>query len=434
MNLFNTDLRRRAALPGLAILLIVAIACGSDSDAAAPSAPLQEDGVALSDGQVATPTALPYVPPPDEVPAGLEPVWEAYSLLVREYVEREKVDPDVLAEAAIRGMIDALGDRYTAYISPESFELENQRLAGDFEGIGAEVTQTQDRQRVMIVAPLPNTPAEKAGIRPGDVIFAVDGVDTTGWSVLDAVNRIRGKRGTTVVLSIVHLGDLDPVDIPIVRGTIKQDSVTARLIADTPYGLAKISTFTGRTRDELREALRDLRKDGIEGLILDLRNNPGGLLTATVDVASEFISGGLVTYEVDGRGNRKDWPVRSGGESFDIPIVILVNAFSASGSEVLTAALQDNDRAVVIGVTTFGKGSVNTLRPLRNGGGLYITFARWYSPDGRLIEGDGIEPDVIIEYTLDLAAARRGAEDTQLDAAIKQLDFETGNVSVINVQ
>ena len=126
--------------------------------------------------------------------------------------------------------------------------------------------------------------------------------------------------------------------------------------------------------------------------------------------------------------------MRSGGESFDIPVVILVNAFSASGSEVLTAALQDNDRAVVIGVTTFGKGSVNTLRPLRNGGGLYITFARWYSPDGRLIEGDGIEPDVTIEYTLDLAAARRGAEDTQLDAAIKQLDFETGNVSVINVQ
>ena len=210
--------------------------------------------------------------------------------------------------------------------------------------------------------------------------------------------------------------------------------MTARLIVDTPYGLAKINTFTGRTRDELRDAMREFRDDGIEGVVLDLRNNPGGLLTATVDVASEFISGGLVTYEVDGRGNRKDWAVRSGGESFDVPIVVLVNDFSASGSEVLTAALQDNDRAVVIGVTTFGKGSVNTLRPLSNGGGLYITFARWYSPDGRLIEGDGIEPDVTIEYTLDLAAARRGAEDTQLNAAIKQLDFETGNVSVINIE
>ena len=433
MNLFNAHLRRRAALPGLAILLIVAVACGSGSDPA-PSAPRQEDGVAQPDGQVATPTALPYVPPPDEVPAGLETVWEAYSLLVREYVERDTVDPEVLAEAAIRGMVDALGDRYTAYISPESFALESQRLVGDFEGIGASVTQTQDRQRVMIVAPLPNTPAEKAGIRPGDVIFAVDGADTTGWSVLDAVNRIRGKRGSTVVLSVVHLGDLDPVDIPIVRGTIKQDSVTARLIVDTPYGLAKINTFTGRTRDELRDAMREFRDDGIEGVVLDLRNNPGRLLTATVDVASEFISGGLVTYEVDGRGNRKDWAVRSGGESFDVPIVVLVNDFSASGSEVLTAALQDNDRAVVIGVTTFGKGSVNMLRPLSNGGGLYITFARWYSPDGRLIEGDGIEPDVTIEYTLDLAAARRGAEDTQLNAAIKQLDFETGNVSVINIE
>lgn len=433
MNLFQTFLRRRAVLPALAIISIAAIACGSGANSAS-SVPQQEDGVAQVDGQIATPTALPFVPPPDEVPAGLEPVWEAYSLLVREYVLRDKVDPDVLAEAAIRGMIDALGDRYTAYISPTSFELESQRLVGDFEGIGAEVTQTQDRQRVMIVAPIPNAPAESAGIRPGDVIFAVDGEDTTGWSVLDAVNRIRGKRGTTVVLSIVHLGDLDPVDIAIVRGTIKQDSVNARLIEDTPYGLAKISTFTGRTRDELRDALRELRDDGIEGLVLDLRNNPGGLLTATVDVASEFISGGLVTYEVDGRGNRKDWPVRSGGESFDIPVVILVNAFSASGSEVLTAALQDNDRAVVIGVTTFGKGSVNTLRPLRNGGGLYITFARWYSPDGRLIEGEGIDPDVEIDYTLDIAAARRGAEDTQLSAAIKQLDFQTGNVSVLSVE
>ena len=224
------------------------------------------------------------------------------------------------------------------------------------------------------------------------------------------------------------------LDIPIVRGTIKQDSVTARLIEDTPYGLAKISTFTGRTRDELREAMDELRDGDIEGLILDLRNNPGGLLTATVDVASEFITGGLVTFEVDGRGNRKDWPVRSGGESYDVPIVVLVNDFSASGSEVLTAALQDNDRAIVIGVTTFGKGSVNTLRPLRNGGGLYITFARWYSPNGRLIEGDGIEPDVEINYTPDIQSARRGAEDTQLAAAIKQLDFQTGNVSVINAE
>ena len=150
-----------------------------------------------------------------------------------------------------------------------------------------------------------------------------------------------------------------------------------------------------------------------------------------MDVASEFVESGLVTYEVDGRGNRKDWRVRDGGQSPDIPLVVLINEFSASGSEVLVAALQDHDRAVSIGNTTFGKGSVNTLRALSDGGGLYMTFARWYTPNGRLIEGIGVTPDVEIDYDPTLQSARHGAEDTQLAAAIQQLDFETGNVSTI---
>ncbi|NQW18480.1 MAG: S41 family peptidase [Chloroflexi bacterium] len=427
-------LHLRPVLVGAAsFVLLLAVACGSDSEAG-QTVPEVENGVAQSDGEIPTPTALPVIPPPDEVPPGLEAVWEAYSLLVREYVERDKVDPEIMTEAAIRGMVDALGDRYSAYISPESYVVESNRLVGDFQGIGAEVQQTQDRQRVMIIAPLPNTPAETAGIKPGDVIMAVDGEDTAGWSVLDAVNRIRGQGGTTVILSVVHLGAIDVVDIPIVRGTIKQDSVTARLLDDTPYGYVKINTFTARTRDELRTAIEGLKKDDIQGLVLDLRNNPGGLLTATVDVASEFVTNGVVTFEVDGRGNRKDWRVRNGGQSPEIPLVILINAYSASGSEVLTAALQDHDRAVAIGVTTFGKGSVNTLRSLGNGGGLYMTFARWYSPNGRLIEGIGITPDVEVEYNPDIQSARRGAEDTQMAAAIQQLDFETGNVSTVSSQ
>ena len=415
----------------VAFVLLLAVACGSKSADAGPSIPGVEDGVAQSDGEIATPIALPFVPPPDEIPPGLEAVWEAYSLLVREYVEREKVDPSVMTEAAIRGMVEALEDRYSAYISPESYAIESNRLVGDFQGIGAEVQLTTDRQRVMIIAPLPNTPAEAAGIRPGDVIMAVDGEDTKGWSILDAVNRIRGQGGSTVILSIIHLGQIDIIDIPIVRGTIKQDSVTAELIEDTRYGKVKINQFTARSREELRAAIQELKNGNIEGLVLDLRNNPGGLLTATVDVASEFVESGLVTYEVDGRGNRKDWRVRDGGQSPELPLVVLINEFSASGSEVLVAALQDHDRAVAIGNTTFGKGSVNTLRALSNGGGLYMTFARWYTPNGRLIEGIGITPDVEIDYDPTLQSARHGAEDTQLAAAIQQLDFETGNVSVI---
>ena len=418
---------RRTWLFVLSAGLLVGVffsACGTDSEEV--SGPVTEAPVVESDGEIATPTALADVPAPDEVPAGLEPVWEAYSLLIREYVQREELDPDELAEAAIRGMVGAIDDRYTAYISPESFRLESQNLQGDFEGIGAAVQSTRDGKRIMIIAPLPETPAELAGIRPGDTIMAVDGEDTEGWSVLDAVNRIRGPGGTTVTLTILHLGDIDEVDIPIVRGKIKQNTVTSRMLEEDRYSVLKISTFTARTRQEVRSAIKDLKAQGTEGIVLDLRANPGGLLTATVDVTSEFLNSGLVTYEIDGRGNRKDWRVRSGGTAQEIPLVVLVNEFSASGSEVLTAALQDHDRAVVIGNTTFGKGSVNTLRPLSNGGGLYITFARWYSPNGRLIEGDGVEPDVFVDYDPTIQAARHGQEDTQLRAAIDQLDFETG--------
>jgi carboxyl-terminal processing protease len=423
-------LSRHKLHPGLIALLVLTVAIvGCRNSTPEPTPQVVVAGVVLEDGTVATPTPLPEILPPDEVPAGLEVVWEAYGIMVREYVNREKVDPAVLAEAAIEGMVDALEDRYTAYITPETFGLESNRLEGDFEGIGAQVERTRDATRVMITAPLPDTPAERAGIRAGDIIMAVDGEDTLGWSVLDAVNRIRGKRGTTVVLSVVHLGELDPVDVPIIRGKIPQNSVYSRLLEDAPYGVARIATFTQRTPDELRDSISELRDQGAEGIILDLRNNPGGLLSTTVETASEFLDGGLVTYEVDGRGNRRDWGVKSGGKTKNFPLVVLVNSGSASGSEVLTAALQDHQRAVVIGTTTFGKGSVNTLRTLRNGGGLYITFAHWFSPNGRLIEGDGVVPDVTVEYDPTLQSARHGAEDTQLAAAIKQLDFETGNTS-----
>ena len=353
---------------------------------------------------------------------------EAYRAVSRNYVR--KVASDSLSEGAIWGMLTTL-DPHSNFVRPRDVERMMEKFRGDFEGIGAQVERTRDAQRVMITAPLPDTPAERAGIRAGDIIMAVDGEDTLGWSVLDAVNRIRGKRGTTVVLSVVHLGELDPVDVPIIRGKIPQNSVYARMLEDAPYGVARIASFTQRTPDELRDIISELQSQGAEGIILDLRNNPGGLLSTTVETASEFLDGGLVTYEVDGRGNRRDWGVKSGGKSKNLPLVVLVNSGSASGSEVLTAALQDHQRAVVIGTTTFGKGSVNTLRTLRNGGGLYITFAHWFSPNGRLIEGDGVEPDVTVEYDPTLQAARHGAEDTQLAAAVKQLDFETGNTSVL---
>ncbi|KAA1299677.1 MAG: PDZ domain-containing protein, partial [SAR202 cluster bacterium] len=280
--------------------------------------------VILSDGTQATPTAQPIADEPAAVPDGLQIVWEAYSILSREYVLPEKIDPDLLAEAAVVGMLEALDDRYTSYISPSTFKIDQQGFQGNFGGIGAQVEASPDRRGVIITRPLPNTPAERAGIRAGDRILAVDGVDALGWSVLEAVNKIRGEKGTPVTLTVEHVGSnkirgekgtpvtltvehvgsLDPVDITIIRDTIDDPSVMVIDVPDTKYGRIRISQFTAQTSRELRQGVQKLIDNGAEGIILDLRGNPGGLLSATVDVASEFLTDGLVTYEVDSRGKK----------------------------------------------------------------------------------------------------------------------------------
>jgi len=386
--------------------------------------------VILSDGSQATPTAQPIADEPAAVPDGLQIVWEAYSILNREYVLPEKIDPDLLAEAAVVGMLEALDDRYTSYISPSTFKIDQQGFQGNFGGIGAQVEASPDRRGVIITRPLPNTPAERAGIRAGDRILAVDGVDALGWSVLEAVNKIRGEKGTPVTLTVEHVGSLDPVDITIIRDTIDDPSVMVIDVPDTRYGRIRISQFTAQTSRELRQGVQKLIDNGTEGIILDLRGNPGGLLSATVDVASEFLTDGLVTYEVDSRGKKDEWKVKKGGKFPKIPMVTLVDNFSASGSEVLAGALQDQGRSVVIGTNTFGKGSVNLLRGLSNGGGVYLTIGRWFTPNGRLIEDVGVEPDVIVEFNAEALGANPQTNeggDPQIEAAIKQLDFQLVN-------
>jgi carboxyl-terminal processing protease len=429
--------RAGLAAPGLVLVvlalgLMVAAACKSEPAATPTQAPIVIPDVAvLAASDEPTPTALPAIPAPEDVPAGLEPVWEAYTLLVREYVDREKIDPDKLAEGAIKGMVEALGDRHTAYVAPETLRLQNSELEGEFQGIGAEIQRSPDGTRIVIVAPLKGAPAESAGLKPGDLILAVNGEDTLGWSVVDAVTKIRGPKGTSVVLTIRRLSSGEEVDISIVRGVIEQPSLAFRMLEEAPYGVIVLDQFTAKSTSEVKKAVASLRSEGAKGLVLDLRGNPGGLLSTTVEIASEFLDRGLVTYEVDGRGNRRDWNVRSGGTAKDLPLVVLVDEGSASGSEVLAASLQQkcgHGRAVLIGQKTFGKGSVNTLRQLSNGGGLYLTFARWYSPNGCVIEGEGVSPDV--EVTLPRAdRTNPNFEDTQMSAAIKQLNFQTGLTS-----
>ncbi|MQF82120.1 MAG: S41 family peptidase [SAR202 cluster bacterium] len=412
----------------VAALCMLTLAC-TNPDTGNPDLTDGKPGI-LSDGTQATPTAQPIADEPAAVPDGLQIVWEAYSILSREYVLPEKIDPDLLAEAAVVGMLEALDDRYTSYISPSTFKIDQQGFQGNFGGIGAQVEASPDRRGVIITRPLPNTPAERAGIRAGDRILAVDGVDALGWSVLEAVNKIRGEKGTPVTLTVEHVGSLDPVDITIIRDTIDDPSVMVIDVPDTKYGRIRISQFTAQTSRELRQGVQKLIDNGAEGIILDLRGNPGGLLSATVDVASEFLTDGLVTYEVDSRGKKDEWKVKKGGNFPKIPMVTLVDNFSASGSEVLAGALQDQGRSVVIGTNTFGKGSVNLLRGLSNGGGVYLTIGHWFTPNGRLIEEVGVEPNVIVEFDAEALGANPQTNeggDPQVEAAIKQLDFQIVN-------
>jgi len=411
--------------------MVLAVACSRGGDGENTS-PVDDGELPGRDRLIATASPLPVLDTPGDIPEGLEPVWETFAMIAREYVERENIDPEILARGAIRGLLDALDDPYTSYVTPEGFERQLESFQGDFEGIGAQIDNTPDGQRIIVVAPIPDTPAERAGIKSGDIILAVDGEDTEGWSVIDAVNRIRGEGGTPVVLTIQRLGELDPIEVTIIRGTIPTASVFLRDLhdgdgnpEDPPYSIIRITQFTERTPEELRAVIQDVKEAKSRGIILDVRSNPGGLLESTVDVAAEFLDGGMVTYEINGRGVRRDWPADPGGSALDIPLVVLVDAFSASGSEVLAAALQDRGRAAIIGTQTFGKGSVNILRELQeDDGGIYLTIGRWYTPNGGLIEGEGVIPDVTIELPFDSEV------DLQLEAAVEQLNFQLSIVQV----
>ena len=362
---------------------------------------------------------------PDAVPEDVAVIWEAFQFINDEYVDYSLVDPTKMSEEAIRGFIEALGDPHMTYISPEQMRMSRDDLAGEFFGIGATVAQAPDGKGVIIQAPMENSPAMKAGIKPGDRILAVDGVDATGWSVSEAVLIIRGEEGVPVILTILHVGDVDPVDIEVIRGRVKLESVYSRMIPDTSYGEMDIRQFTDETPGEIREHMTDLLSQGAEGVVIDLRNNPGGLLHATLDSASEFIPEGRLAYEQDRNGARRDFYAHGEANFENVPIVLLVNEWSGSGAELFSGAIQDHGRGILIGVQTFGKGSVNITRTLSNGAGLNITIRRWYTPNGNVIEGVGLTPDVIVKA--DPTPDQRDVDwvEPQMDAAIKQLDFQT---------
>ena len=352
----------------------------------------------------------------ESVPAEFQRVGEVWQILKREHFDRERLGAAALSEGAIRGMLQAVGDPYASYLSPAQYAVESQDLRGSFGGIGAEVAVRDGR--LTIVAPIPGTPAERAGIQPGDVILEIDGESTAGVTLLEAVGKIRGRKGTEVRLLVLHRQSKEPVSITITRDVIPLDSVRFSMLADR-IGHLRILNFTSTTNREVQEALEKSRNLGSVGLVLDLRNNPGGLLSAVVDVTSQFLDSGLVVYEIDAQGRRTDWKVKPGGKGRELPLAVLVNEFSASASEIMAGAIMDQGRGPVVGTTTFGKGSVNNLWPLKDGSGIYFTIARWFTPKGNLIEGKGITPDVVVESQPD------DARDVQLDRAIELVRKQT---------
>ena len=352
-----------------------------------------------------------------ELPAEFNALGEAWELLSEDYVNKDALDPEELSRGAIEGMLEALGDPYTSYL--ESYQVAWSDLEGSFEGIGA-IVSMEDGE-LTVVSPIAGGPAERQGVRSGDKILEVDGEPTSEMNLMEAVLKVRGDKGTTVTLLILHQGETTPVAIEIVREEIKLDSVYLDMLPDDIAHI-QITHFAERTPVELTEALNNVLQSGAWSIILDLRGNPGGLLDVVVDVADEFLDGGIILYAANGEGDIiEDFPASSGGLATDLPLIVLVDGGSASGSEVLAGALQDHERATLIGTITYGKGSVNILHELSDGSALYVTTARWLTPDLHLIEGVGLTPDIEVEITAEDIAS---GQDPQLESAIEYLQAQ----------
>ena len=323
--------------------------------------------------------------------ASIEQAWD---IILSDYVEKDKIDVEQLSQAAIAGMLEVLDDPYTAYLSPEEYQMSLGDLEGRFEGIGAEVAIREGQ--LIVIAPFADSPAARAGIRAGDIVLEIDGESTEGMGLMEAVFKVRGPKGTSVSLLVIHQGETEPVEIVVVRDEIEVSSVYFEMIGGIAY--INIDQFAENTNEELIPVLESVAAEAATGIILDLRSNPGGSVDAVVDVTSRFLEAGQVVFTIRYNDGREEVIKANRQEiTTDLPVVVLVDGFSASGSEVLAGALKDHGRATIAGATTFGKGSVNFLNQLADGSGLYITAARWLTPDGSLIEGVGITPDVALE-------------------------------------
>jgi carboxyl-terminal processing protease len=351
---------------------------------------------------------------PDEVAADFAPFWEEWRKLQFGSVEVD-ASYEELMRSALHAAVAALGDPHTNYMDPVELNQANLELEGNYEGIGAWVDTTGEY--VVIIAPMEGSPAAAAGLMAGDQVLAIDGVDMAGLDGDLVVSKILGPAGSTVVLTIGREGE-EPFDVSIVRASIFVPSVESQVL-DGGIGYIQLFTFGSDSSDEMHRALQSVLEQNPSGLIIDLRNNGGGYLDTAVNITSEFLSDGVVLYEDYSDGTRHTYDVESGGLATEIPLVVLVNPGTASASEILAGAIQDYGRGVLVGETTFGKGSVQISRVLSNNqGALRVTIAHWLTPEERLIHNVGLEPDYVVALTQDDVQAGR---DPQLDKAIELL-------------
>jgi len=353
---------------------------------------------------------------PSESAADFARYWETWRRVQFGAVELSGSYQDLM-RASLRAMVDSLGDPHTSYMNPFELRQSDLSLEGEYEGIGAWVDTTTG-DYVTIIAPMEGSPAEAAGLQTGDKVLAVDGMDMTGVDGDVVISYILGPEGSIVVLTIERGGEPEAFDVSIVRSHIVVPSVESKMLQDN-IGYIQLFQFGTDSAAEMHKALQSLMDQNPSGLILDLRNDGGGYLDTAVSITSEFLADGVVLYEEYNDGSRQTYDVRSGGLATDIPLVVLVNQGTASASEILAGAIQDYERGQLVGVTTFGKGSVQISRLLSNEqGALHITIAHWLTPHERLIHGLGLEPDLVVELTEEDAQASR---DPQLDAAIELL-------------
>lgn len=340
--------------------------------------------------------------------------WDVWRMVEQQYVDQPVTDED-LYYGALQGLVWGLGDPYSTFFTPEMAEEFAQELEGSFFGIGAEIG-LDDSGSIVVIAPLPGTPADVAGVKAGDHILFVDDNDTAGMTVNEAVQLIRGDKGTKVVLTMYREGTAEPFDIEIERDEISIDSVTWE-VRDDGIAVITVTMFNEDTVRLFDKAVKEIADAGSKKLILDLRNNPGGYLDGAVTLGGYWIDGQTVVVE-EVRGERQEFPADGPNKLADIPTVVLVNGGSASASEILAGALQDLNKAELIGEQTFGKGSVQEYHELPDGSAIKITVARWLTPLGRSIEEEGIAPDQVI------TPSENAEEDPQLDAAVRFLTTE----------